>query len=117
MNDCPWCKSNPGCPQTKGEKCDFQDLKYEKQEILDRVSKEAEAALDILQSKEINVEVSFRGGMDRLAAIKIMMDVLKTEFGISEEEVKKALPKSNALSNLRMALALKRMRLKRLGVL
>jgi len=96
MADCAWCKYVPNCPDKNGDKCDFKTLKWDKDVIVKRVSKEYEyikkarakavAEKDPIKLNKIMAEV-----MDKGEGIKIMMDVLTKEFKVKPKELKESL--------------------------
>lgn len=95
MVGCPWCKYNPGCGDPMVE-CDFKSLPYEKDAIIKRLIKEREwidtvkmQMLDGVYGKSDAEEV-MAGVVDRSKGMQIMVGRLVVDFGMDEEEVKKA---------------------------
>jgi hypothetical protein len=86
---CRWCKVNPGCEKNDfWKECEFRSLKFEKQDILERVRSEWEK-IRLMREKVVAgaalEEVSEM--FDKMHAVQIMMGVLEEEFGMKKKEV------------------------------
>lgn len=90
--ECEWCKHNPyGCAED--ETCDFKSLGNSKEEIVARVKFEVHAITDmkedVLNGRTNDAEKLFADIMDKITGVQIMVDRLKSEFEMSDEEIKK----------------------------
>lgn len=87
MSDCPWCKHNGNrCDTAELKKsCDFRNLKFEKQAILDRAKIEY-AGIQLLRAKMTKekdkkvLEGLMLEAYDKSEGLKIMIRVLAEEF-------------------------------------
>ena len=116
-NCCEWSKYNGGC----GDPCDFKDLEYTKEAILERIRLES-INMDQLKRTVVNLkdkseaEAIFSRIADKIAGMKIMTNRLSVDFGVPLEEVGKLIKstvKRDPITDARIALALARARFKR----
>lgn len=121
---CPWCRFNGGCPrQLSDEVCDFESLPFEKEVIIGRIQQESGwIQIHLAKSSGLN-DNDFKNSLsecsDRFAAMKIMMGVLNTEFGMSREEMANIFSKSGGelrfVERMQLAIRLKMMQRERKG--
>jgi hypothetical protein len=75
--------------------CDFRTLKYEKDAILVRLNEENvkhNTDMDVLLKVELQADVEtrmIRDIFDRLSGMQLMVERLKADFGMSDDEIKK----------------------------
>jgi hypothetical protein len=98
---CPWCKYSPGCPEQEGSgSCDFKELPFEKQAIIERVKRESENIKVMLGKAAKAGDADFNKVMsdcgDVFAGVKIMMNVLHSEFGVDRDEMQNIFKSSSS---------------------
>jgi len=118
---CPWCGRNPGCENENFyEKCEFRNLKYEKEAIVGRARKEWSEIQNLrgLLLKEKDAEVAkiiAVDVMDKSNALQTMMVVLKEDFGMRLGEVTRAigLERPSVIESVKLMAKLKKMQKER----
>jgi hypothetical protein len=89
-SDCNWCKSSGDgtkkvCRAGNEETCSYKTLPYQKDEIIKRIDFEMDYVKKFLSNiKEIKdkaeLQDKVRDMADRLSGVKMLMDVLRTDF-------------------------------------
>ena len=113
---CPWCKHNGGACNTPElvAKCDFRELPYNKLAIIKRAKEEFVKVQKIREElrdekSHHDMEPKVIDAADRVAGIKIMMTVLKDEFGVNDPVSVVGMPSMSTLDAIKMAIKLKNM--------
>jgi len=84
---CPWCKFQPnGC----GDDCDFKNLPFDKEAIIERMKSEM-ASIEKLRGEVERSDEAINKVMDKAFGIGIMSKVLKDEFKVKQKEIRKIL--------------------------
>jgi len=119
---CPWCKY-----QKEGkcelDDCDFKDLPFEKEAIIERMKREADHVIEVrdkIADKEIDEEQLKKDMaliMDLSMGMSIMVKALTEDFGMTEEEVKNAVgfKKMSLMQKARLASKMAQLKILRKG--
>lgn len=114
---CEWSKYNGGC----GTPCDFKNLKYDKDAIIERLREEARwtqscketiaRGISREEGEKMMVELA-----DKIVGMQIMSTRLTKDFGIKDEDLRKMLRsevRHNFVTDAKIALAVAKMKYSR----
>jgi len=109
--NCKWCTHNPYSSHCDSDgNCDFKNLPFDKDAILERVKAERSIIQDakekiISTSSESIADEEVAQVLDSMKGIQIMVDVLMKDFGMSEKELKDiiSLQKDSFIQRAKMA--------------